>query len=238
MATWKDFTLKSVQTAIFTPNNPDFNKGKILAAILSKFKDRFNGEMHILPVPSMPPNSPFGSLMPHMILKSNDGLWQLNISPARTDTIWTTQDKGNFAEIVQECSEIQEEYVRETGSPVARTALVAARVCATDNPSQELIQRFCNEPSQNGPFVHSKAFEIHNFKVYTPTREGVNYRINSWVRCKTAETALDRKPVILVEQDLNTSEDEPCRFEIDQISKFFRAGIAEMDQILQLYFPE
>ena len=66
-----------------------------------------------------------------------------------------------------------------------------------------------------------------------------DFRINSWVRCKTAKLRADNRPVILVEQDLNTlaNEADSRRFEAGQIHAFFQMAAAEADEILRIYFP-
>jgi len=102
-----------------------------------------------------------------------------------------------------------------------------------------LIQRFCNEASQRDPFNRSEAFEIHNHKVYTPGG-GVDFRINSWVRCRSAVLSLINQPGIAVEQDLNTLAEEAAqrRFAPVELRNFFAVVAHEADSILRKYFPE
>jgi hypothetical protein len=232
MAIWKDFTLGTVQTVVFTPDNSAFNSGKILAIVLGKFSERFDGDMQVLPVPlGAPPE------LPHVMLKSKDGHWGLNISPVRMDS-FRKDSEGNLSDIVRECAQVQTEYIRSAKVRVGKLALVVMRLCPVINPAQELIQRFCTEASQQEPFNNSKAFEIHNHKTYTPSVNDINYQINSWVRCQTAERALDHQPIILVTQDLNTVENESLSFDVDQIESFFELAVKEVDEILKKYFPE
>ena len=87
-------------------------------------------------------------------------------------------------------------------------------------------------------FNRSEAFEIHNHKVYTP-EQGISYPINSWVRCKSGSMTPENRPVIVVEQDLNTlAEDLRTRFTADEMRAFFETASREANGILGKYFPE
>jgi hypothetical protein len=130
-------------------------------------------------------------------------------------------------------------YAAETKVAVGRLALVLSRSFPIANPAQALIERFCTEQSQREPFNRSSNFEIHNHKEYTPQRIGIDYPINSWVRCRSAMRKDDRS-VILVVQDLNTlaSEMEHRRFTTDKIQAFYDVIVDEANDIIRKYFPE
>jgi hypothetical protein len=236
MVSSNDFTLNSLQAAIFTQDQSVFAAGRAVATILAKFSERYDGPMQVLPLPTNTPPD-----IPHVHLQSSDAQWHLNMAPARIDSIWNNlpmQASPSVASVAQQCAEVQEYYLSEYHhAQVARLALVISRTCPVENPAQILIQQFCNEWSQGQPFKHSGSFEIHNHKVYTPPTEGIDYQINSWVRCKTAALVADNRPVILVEQDLNTLENTIRRFNADQIRAFFRMAAQEADEIIRLYFP-
>jgi len=78
-----------------------------------------------------------------------------------------------------------------------------------------------------------------NHKVYSPAGAGIDYRINSWVRCKTAELETGHRPVIMVVQDLNTlaSDAETRRLTLEQLKRFFQMARLEADEIFAKYFP-
>jgi hypothetical protein len=143
-------------------------------------------------------------------------------------------------ELALECAEVQERYVEAMGLRVGRLALIVYRVCPVANPAQALIDRFCNEASRQQPFNRSESFEIHNHKVYAPQGRGVDYSINSWVRCKSAKLVADNRPAILVEQDLNTLANEvPARrFDVAGVHTFFEMAVVEANEIMHKYFPE
>jgi len=237
MVTWRDFRLESVQTALFTPDVSSFTSGLAVAAILPKFRDRFDGDMQALPLPAdvLPE-------VPRVSLQSRDGRWRLQIGPARIDSFWSNKPPASpsgLIAIFRQNVEVLDQYVRETSAAVGRVALIVYRVCLIENPAQVLIQRFCNAASQREPFNRSETFEIHNHKVYRP-EQGISYPINSWVRCKSASMTPDNRPVILVEQDLNTlAQDLPTRrFTADEMRAFFETASWEADDILGKYFPE
>jgi hypothetical protein len=238
MVTCKDFHLDLVQTAIFTPDHSAFTSGRAVGTVLAKFRERFDGEMQVLPLPTDVPAD-----IPRVILQSQDSRWRVTMAPARIDSVWRNlvpaDASPSLGDLARQCAEVQEQYVRESGVRVGRVALILSRICLTENPAQCLVQRFCNESSQREPFNRSESFEIHHQKVYRLTASGVNYTINSWVRCKSARIVADNRPVILFEQDLNTLAEESAtrRFEAQQIEAFMREAAREADEILGKYFP-
>lgn len=236
MLTWQEFTLRSVQTAMFTPEHSAFAGGRVVATILREFGDRFTGEMLALPLPpSAPPE------VPRVVLKSSDESLEANAGPARFNCTWSRIDRDasvTLRQALDQCVEVLEYYARESNVRVGRLGLVLQRACPNDNPAQTLIQRFCTEESQREPFNRSVTFEIHNHKDYTP--EGVDYQINSWVRCQCGLAKPEKTPAILVTQDLNTmaADLEQRQFDADRIGVFFSMVCDEAEAIIKKYFPE
>jgi hypothetical protein len=193
--------------------------------------------MQALPLPADVPAE-----IPRVVLQSSSGRWRLQMGPARIDSIWNNKPPeapANLAPIVRESVEVLDQYVREMGTAVGRLALVVYRIYPVEYPAQSLIQRFCHPARQREPFNRSETFEIHNHKVYTPEL-GINCAINSWVRCKSATTVPDNRPVILVEQDLNSLAQglHTRRFTGEEVRVFFETASQEADEILRKYFPE
>jgi hypothetical protein len=204
---------------------------------MANFRERFDGEMQVLPIPSDVPAE-----IPRIIMQSSDGQWRLSMGPARFDSVWqnnTPSGTSSLSYLVQKCFEVQERYVRENNIRVSRTALIIHRTSPCLNPAQDLIHRFCNEKSQREPFNRSESFEIHNHKVYLLRADETGFEINSWVRCKAAKLLADSRSVILVEQDLNTvpKESDSNSFDPDQIAIFFQKAALEADEIFRKYFP-
>ena len=61
--------------------------------------------------------------------------------------------------------------------------------------------------------------------------------VNSWVRNKTGKLTGTDRPIVVVEQDLNTLAEEMRDFADADIQTFFDAASIEFDTILQLYYP-
>ncbi|NLE40080.1 MAG: hypothetical protein GX621_18850 [Pirellulaceae bacterium] len=234
MVNWQDFSLSSVQTTMFTPDHSAFAGSRVVATILRQYGERFSGDMQVLP-PDFPPQ------ITRVVLASQDGTQKVNAGPARFDYLWEVGANGSatLREAIDQCVEVLQYYVRETKVGVGRLALVAKRVCPNEDPPQTLIRRFCNESSWREPFNRSATFEIHNHKEYSPVVEGVSYRINSWVRCQCGVAEPEKRPTIVVTQDLNTTVDElgRRRFSADEVAAFYAMASNEAEEILKKYFP-
>lgn len=236
------FRSATVQVAAFMSNAENLSQTKVLTTILSKFDERFDGQVDAM---SLPPDAP--PEIPRVQLQSQDGMWRLTASPQRLDVYWVgTSSQGSLtteyddSQVISLCSEVIEHCVRkwEPEIKVERVALVLNRFFETSNPAQILIDRFCNEDARNGPFVRSRAFEIHNQKRYTPDIIGLE--INSWVRCKSVTLLPRGNTAILVEQDLNTPDDRTPEqgFDANRVGQYYKQAKVEADGILRVYFPE
>lgn len=253
MVTASQFELNSVQTVIFTRGIEKFSPSKFLASILSKYANRYNGDITALPLsPNLPPE------MPMATLASSDSAWKISAAPTRVDSIWyrnlRAAEQIDQQSIISDCVQVLEHYIQTSDIQVGRLALVITRIYPTSNPAQLLIDRFCNEESKKGPFKGSETFEIHNHKRYTLALPALNTVINSWVRCKTGQLVVENhdsdneenisritERVLFVEQDLNTLAKEPdsdTTYEISMIQDYFQIAGKEASNILRLYFPE
>ncbi len=224
-----------VQAAIFTSDRAAFSQNSVLTYFMREFGAELNGPIISLPIP---PDAP--PEVPRVVLQSPDGTWKLSASLARLDAVWSASNILSTANELQavtaHCARFLEGYARESNGSIDRLALVISRVRLFHEPAALLIERFCNEQAQRGPFSRSENFEIHNHKVIQ--LPGFDRSVNSWVRCKTAQ--IQRQPGILVEQDLNTREEDRAqsRFGAQQVGMFFECARRESDSILRLYFPE
>jgi len=237
MVTWQDFAISFVQTAMVTPDHSAFVSGRVVATIMREFGDRFSGVMQVLPIPQGAPPE-----IPVVVLTTGDKSQSLSAGPAQFICTWSRIGSNailTFDQAVHQCLEVLEYYVRDTRVRVGRLSLVVQRTCPSENPAQTLIQRFCTEESQREPFNRSASFEIHNHKHYKPVYDGVDYQINSWVRCRSRLVGPDRSPAIVVAQDLNTiaGETSQHQFDADKVRVFFAMASHEAEAIIQKYFP-
>jgi len=231
-----EFETASVQAVLFT-SHAVLSQQKVLADLLTHTGDRYNGAPTSLPLPDDAPLN-----VPRVLLRSADGTWGLNVAPTRIDSLWSPQSPNGMATedaletIVTQSADVLAEYAGRNDIRPSRLALVLARGLAVVNPAQVLIDRFCNEESKDAPFNNSQSFEIHNHKRYE--HSGIGKVINSWVRCRTGLVL--GNPGIVVEQDLNTLEEEMSdnEFNPDDIRRFFRFVRPEANGIMRLYFPE
>ena len=233
--TAQDFLVARVQVVAF-PTERQLPTNKVIATLLTKYADRFDGDLQALPLPQDIPAE-----FPRAVLQSSDQRFRFEIGLGRLSSQWQRLDDEttNFEEVVSGCVDVMDYCVKELNPRIGRLALVVTRVRPCDTPAQTLVQRFCREDTQQEPFNRSSNFEIHNHKEYVLPEIEPNLTINSWVRCKTATLTKTDLPAILVEQDLNTlaQEHEQRQFTADQVRAYFRIVTREADDILRKYFP-
>ena len=140
MVNWRQFTLRSVQTSMFTPDHSAFAGGRVVATIMRQFGERFSGDMQVLPIP---PDAP--PEIPRVVLKSADESQVVNAGPARFDCIWNESGAAplKLEQAAHQCVEVLEHYARETRVRVGRLGLILQRVCPNENPAQALIDGVC-----------------------------------------------------------------------------------------------
>lgn len=234
------FEIVGVRAVGFTPNRADFKSSAILAVTLGKYAKRYGDEVQSLPLPEEAPPH-----IPRILLKGGDGQWEFVASPASISSAWNAQSgsppiKENLASLVSEVKGPIENLVIEGRARLGRLAIVITRACATPEPSDALIQRFCKPEvsgteSSDSPLRNSRNFELHNLKRYSSSFDAVE--INSWVRCKTGQ--VDGKPAIVVEQDINTLAEAADKkvFDLREVTAFYEMAVAEAEQTLKKYFP-
>ncbi len=232
-----EFFMASCQAILFTPDE-EVSPAKIISGLLPGWTSRFDGEPVVLPFPGGVPRE-----IPRVILESRTGTWRCEIASSRISVFWrrTTEENTapSLAEFFEEASQRLIEYQDFQRSRVGRIAAVLNRFSRVDSPGPYLARHFCQERWLTAPLNRPEAFELHAHKKY----EWSGFRVNSWVRNKTAELdspgAESRQPIILVEQDINTlPEDEPkAAYNPPEIRRFFSLIGEEFDHILKLYHP-
>ena len=228
-----DFQLLSVQAALFLLDTKSFSQSGFLASILSRYATRYDGAVQAIPFSGEAPPE-----IPRVILQSQNGQWKVQAALNRIDSFWTANDLSQRnGDIANQCTEVLEHYIETNPSvQISRLGFLINRVVESQNPAQELIDRFCNEAVKEKPFNRSESFEIHNHKTYNLKQ--TDYTINSWVRCK-AVTIIEPQPrrAVIVEQDINTLEDPRNTFDLDSAKRFYQECQTEMSEILSIYFP-
>ena len=176
--------------------------------------------------------------IPRVILQSADGKKRFNAAPSRIDFVIARSSQptiDSLAECAHECAEVLAFFSEKGPSEGNRLAIILNRFVESESPAQILISRFCNVESQEGPFNRSSTFEIHNHKDYRP--EGLDYNVNSWVRCSCGTNEQSGKPALVVMQDINTIPNDPRAFDSQRIQAFFPTAAVAADEIFNRYFP-
>lgn len=234
-----DFILNSVQIALFSSKPGDFSPAVILGSVLGKFQSRFNGDIQALPIPADAPVE-----IPRVILSSRDGAYRIDSGPVRTDAYWQRVDasKVDLKEYAKKTFEPLAQLIAEKQLSIGRCAFIVTRTLDDPKAAEHLAEKFCKNElrGDSGPLKRSDFFELHNHKKYQiEISGGKPQAINSWIRCKAVQAAKDQRHMIMIEQDLNTpQEDLPKRlFSKDELTGFVDVAIGEVDKTLKLYFP-
>jgi len=230
------FILSKLQAAVFTPDLNITNSLNLANIINTLLPGKLNGDVSILPIPQDAPAE-----IPRLQLSSEDGKWKVSISLVRTDLIYldpnasedTIITETDFTDIA---SELFCEYQKQINIRIQRLAFITDRVLREENPSLYIANKFCKEEllQERRPFNNVKSFEIHSLRKY----EWRDFNINSWVRVKTASLAMNKEPVVLFQNDLNTFgiEEDPERgFETSEINDYFSNISEHLQNILQKY---
>jgi hypothetical protein len=238
-----DFRTVRVQASLFTPEL-QFRPSKLLAYLLTKYSEQFDGTPVVMPaVQEVPPDVPQVILeMPQIILKSTNGKLRLHASRIRLDVMKEDADQIEDATVVSFLDwmiDLGLDYLTETKAKAGRIACIVARVVDDATPGITLSRHFCQEQWVNGPLNRPGDFELHAHKRF---RLNDLFEINSWFRTKTAlkrAPAGTVTPAILVEQDFNTlvEQMEARELTAPEIRKFFELAPAELRRVLELYFP-
>lgn len=233
--TAKEFNLSTFQVSVFVRSSTLMTQSKLLTPILTKYNSLFNGDVTAFPVPSDAPAE-----IPRVIISSLDNTWKVQSSLNRIDCFWVNVGQEHKKEnILRQAIDILLHIIELSKLSIGRSALVVNRYLERPTAAKDLSAHFCNERILKEPIKHSDNFEIHNHKKYDLKIGDHSITINSWIRCKTSELLINKKPAILVEHDLNTIQEtiEKEEISIDHLKKFFKAADIEIDKILELYFP-
>lgn len=238
MLVYGDFQEASVvQTTIFTPGF-SFITHNILIDLLQLRPGMFDGEPVVLPLPADAPPE-----IPRIILQNKDASKKIEFAPTRVNIFrkkTIENDKIDVQEFILESAAILKDYLRITRARCGRLATVLHRFSLQEDPSKEIASHFCKEPFLRNPFNRPASFELHARKRYQFIKA---LEVNSWVRIKSGQVQYpseDSKPIVLVEQDINTLSEiiETRNYTGEEIFSFFSNVFNEFNEILKKYFLE
>ena len=212
---------------------------RILKWLPGPWSSRFP-EPIVLPIPSEAPPE-----VPRMQWQSDKSHWGLAISHSSLTVSWRITQKDQAASVTFDgflgsAKALLLSYKKQFKPRVGRLGCICQRFARVSNPGRFLAEHFCKATWLKSPFNRPESFEIHSHKAFDLPG---SVKVNSWMRVKTGTLVSDPAPavvVVIAEQDFNTlPEVEPQRdFKDSEISSFFKAAAAEMDNILDLYFPK
>ncbi|HKW09664.1 MAG TPA: hypothetical protein VJO33_04745 [Gemmatimonadaceae bacterium] len=228
-----NFQLATALLTLFTPDE-EISAAKIVTGLLPKWEKFFDGEPVVLPQAAGWPRE-----VPRLVLRNKEGTWRCEVSSARMNIVWdssNTEQTQTAADVVKTATPYFNEYCDFVRCRTGRLAAVINRYCVVPSPGLFLARHFCQPRWLKAPLNRPESFELHAHKRYAfPTGDDVN----SWVRNKTALLTVDSKPIVLVEQDLNTLAENVATkaFSSAEVERFFLTAVSEFDNILALYYP-
>lgn len=230
------FRLSSCQATLFTPDE-EVSAAKLVTGLLPKWLDHFDADPSVLPLQEVVPRE-----LPKLILLSKSGLWKCEIASARINLFWFRSKASDTEPRTQDffTSSLRflNEYVAFQRARVGRMAAVLKRYAEHPSPGSYLVAHFCQGRWLSGPMKVSESFELH---VRTNYNLADKFRVNSWIRNKTGQVFPpdEKRPIILVEQDLNTLAEEAATmdFTTEDVEMFYTAAAVDSDRILRSYYP-
>ena len=208
---------------------------KIYRALLDDVLATFDASPTILPRPD---GAPFD--FPMLIMNSVNQEWQANIAFERIDLVYQpigeAIDPNYYDNLVLTLLNVISAL--EFGIKVKRMAGVLTRYKLQNSASRYLSQQYCQEwmtktepEVQRGPLARPQHFELHAHKSY----EKLGFKINSWIRNKTASSASAQDNALLIEQDINIVDFPGTYFDQKSVKVFFEVVKNEFDEIINLY---
>jgi hypothetical protein len=227
-----DFKLEQLQLTAFAKND-DIVPARLLRWTLAEFPDDYDA----VPV-SFPESLQLPPGAPAVILSGLDDRWRIEGEKSRVNLyrVQLSHEDLKIGEVAKELERRLLAYLSREEVQIGRLAVVSTRVHETENPAREIAQHFFKDRWLEGPVSRPETVEIHSHKIFNLS-DGLP--VNSWLRVRTAARIDSGKPLIAIEQDLNTLELERHKrsFEHDDISTFVDHSIESLEDILMQYFP-
>jgi hypothetical protein len=239
-----EFRLITLQAVIYTPDLK-FSSANALGHLLGTHSGRLNGVPTALPIsPDAPPE------VPRLVLQSEDSSLRLQAAPSRLDVACAqeTIPPEEVSKFIAFAVELFAGYVAAMKGEVKRVACVAHRFAPDEHGAMDVAKHFCKpellqaEGGRQAPLNRPSDFEIHAAKQFDFGGGGW-LKVNSWFRCKSANLKFGNKalaPGVLLEQDFNTvavEQPDARLFEPGEIKRFFEEAPAELQKVVDLYFP-
>jgi hypothetical protein len=233
MVSAADFAIQTIQVVAFASGEM-LRPSLVLLQGLQHYSAIYDAEPVSLPLPEVAPEE-----IPSVILFSRDGSLRMDVARRVVRLSWNRVNVATQPVLEQVCSEFADRAAtlfETTERTVGRLGVVVTRRALLDNPGQALAQRFCRDRWLQGPLNRPEGFELHAHKVFELSQ---GLPVNSWVRIKAHREADQVYRYVIVEQDINTLDEDMDhrRFDSSQLRAIATNAAREQDVVLDLYFP-
>jgi len=214
------FFIQNIQAVLFIENFAFRNKLGIVSKINEVVDNLFDGDPTMLP---LPPDAP--PEIPRIQLKDSGPIYSLNFSPTRIDFFYNEPGKPerNFDSLKDDYLKYFFNIVKlvkdEYRLSISRIAIVVKATSEIETGSNLLIHE--NFLGGKPFFRNTYALEIHALEKATMN----GYEINRWFRIKTARAKTGEDNILFVEIDINTLQDKPRDFGLEEIKDFYNKSI-------------
>ena len=222
----------SVQFVAFTP---EFGRRARLFGEILDIMPELDGAPTALPTPEGAPRE-----LPHIIMPSADGQFEVRIASARTDVFWKRAPKADrdLESVLSFLTPKAKELIRTLNTRVGRLAFVSNHFAATESPAEWIAGAYCDREVLASRIRPTRQFELHNLR-----REqlGSDFAVNHWLRLRTGVVSAGDAPdldAVLAENDVNTLPEEidSTDFSADQMSAFWNEARRLTESTLEEHF--
>lgn len=229
-----DFKNQSIQASGFASGEDTLYPNPILKRFPRRWSSEYDGDTVSIPLPpELPAN------VPQLVLSNQSGSSRLELTSRRINLVRTAEDESDLA--LQATTEaLADELIagfKVEDVDFGRFGLVVLRIAEVDSPAAvKIAKHFFQRRWLTAPLNRPESLEVHAHKVFQLEPE---LMVNSWIRVKSGSLTSTGAPLIVVEQDINTLENERIdrTFSPDECKAFFSLASREMEKILRLYFP-
>ncbi len=227
----------SIQGVLFVNSLDLTDKLKIAQALSGLQNLTLDDNPAILPIPADAPME-----LPRIILRSNDGLFSLSISPMRIDLTYaskTNEDgfpiedstiEGKFSIILGEIAEV---LINKLSASIPRIALVVNVVVSLTESSKDfLFKKFIKDDVLESPYEMQLNFLMK--------KEIDKYKVNQWLRINTLRNQknLDDDSALLFILDTNSVQEVNYNYDKTLVKNFVKQLFALSEKEINRYVKD
>lgn len=229
-------TVKSLQSAIFTPSLDLTNKIGFANQLIQDTKGLFDGDPIVLPIPNDAPPE-----IPRIILKNKNDSHSLSVGQSRIDFFYNERDykdkiaSNEFAnlepEFLQKTNLVIQTILNTTSTRIIRLGLIITLQSKISGKASSFVSTHY--------LKHRKAFkDLYDLNLGVLIREKINkldsniwFRINPY---RKEKDSLDDK-IITFQFDINTKGEEILNLSLDDTNKYFIESASYINQNISYY---